>query len=175
MNFLEAKSLTGVVVEGHGKLPLWVTKFTVSTSLDGKTYTSYNDNVNVTGGKIFPGNKNSYTPVTYLFNRKVVAQYIRIIPIKYHGLPAIRFNILGCNPSAPRQGVPTAAPSMGGAGKPTAAPGSGSHDRPTAQPHAPGYVAPTAAPNMGKFEAPPKGKYSATWTSYMIKRFNLEF
>ncbi|XP_033761396.1 mucin-5AC-like [Pecten maximus] len=165
VDFLEAKSITGVTVQGQGKLPLWVTSFTVSTSLDGNTYTPYKDDVNGTTAKIFPGNKNSYSQVTYLFNRKIVAQYVRITPLEYYGLPAMKFNIMGCNPSAPRatpaplpgsQGVPTAAPSMGGGAKPTAAPGSQSHAKPTAMPLVPGQGAPTAAPHVGKFEEPSK-------------------
>lgn len=139
---MEPKTITGVIVTGHGQLPQWTKTFTVLTSTDGKNFKPYNDKENSTDAKIFPGNKNNTQPETYLFNRKIVAQYVRIYPGEYTGAPAIRFNLLGCNPPLPRSTLP-----------PTLPPGVT-----TVSPSAPNYINPTAKPKPGEYIEPPKGK-----------------
>jgi hypothetical protein len=79
------------------------------------------------GATVVTPGKNNTQPETYLFNRKIVAQYVRIYPKQYTGAPAIRFNLLGCNPSAAvttpaptlPPGVTTVAPSVPAQGIPT--------------------------------------------------------
>ena len=138
MNFLEPKTITGVMIQGHGSRPQWTKTFTVFTSTDGKTFTPYSDKKGDSNPKIFPGNKNNTQSETYLFNRKIVAQYVRIYPKQYTGAPAIRFNLLGCNPSA---AVTTPAPTLP-PGVTTVAPSVPAQGIPTPKPHADHYIAP---------------------------------
>ena len=138
---------------------MWITSYRVETSIDGNTYTNYTDKPG-TPAKIFDGNKDGFTGVTRLFNRKVVAQYVRIYPLTYNGLPALQFNIIGCNPSAVPMigdtGAPTAAPG-GGQGQPTLLPNTGNTGQATPPPIS-GTGRPTAAPQAGHFEEPSPGK-----------------
>ncbi|XP_052092501.1 mucin-5AC-like [Mytilus californianus] len=140
VNFLEPKTVTGVMIQGHGQLPQWVKTFTVFTSTDGKTFKPYSNKENSTTPNIFQGNKNNTQPETYLFNRNIVAQYVKIYPGEYTGAPALRFNLLGCNPS-----VVITTP------EPTLPPGVT-----TVSPSVPAQIKPTAHPNPDQYIAPPK-------------------
>jgi hypothetical protein len=43
------------------------------------------------------GNKDQHSIVRSFFPEAVVAQYIRIEPSFFHGAPALRFELLGCD------------------------------------------------------------------------------
>ncbi|XP_048245023.1 mucin-5AC-like isoform X2 [Haliotis rufescens] len=130
VDFLEPKTISGVITQGSGKDNGWVETYTVRYSFDGKTFTDYTG----TGGKpakVFNGNSDSKTPVPVLFNRDIIARFVRIVPVTSHGVTSLRFNILGCNPSPANPlipttagpGTPTASPPLGGqSGVPTASP-----------------------------------------------------
>jgi len=178
VNFLEPKTLTGVTIQGHGKLPMYVTSFRVETSNDGKIFQPYSDSrTNKTASKLFDGNKDSVTPVSYLFNRKVAAQFIRIYPVGFSGLPAMKFNIMGCNPSLPKptiapptdsQGRPILHPNINQTGMPTLNPPTDSQGRPILHPNTnqtgmptlkppTGGQGPIIIPTAGSYVPPPKG------------------
>ena len=46
--------------------------------------------------QVFEGNWDSSTPATHYFYKAIVAQYVRIIPEKFTGTIAMRFELLGC-------------------------------------------------------------------------------
>lgn len=102
MDFKKPKLLSGILTQGEKGGQRWLTRYTVSTSIDGKTWTPYAFRAGDSNPRVFNGNRNNYGTVRHLFNRNITAQYIRIYPLAWHGeSPAFRFNILGCNPDLP--------------------------------------------------------------------------
>ncbi|KAK3611486.1 hypothetical protein CHS0354_039099 [Potamilus streckersoni] len=165
VNFGSPKLLSGVITQGEFGSNRWVTQFYVSFSFDGHSFTTYSDTPGDNKPKIFGGNKDESTPVRYLFNRNVTAQYIRIYPVSWTGsTAALRMNILGCNPSkanvptaAPPSipsNTPTARPQIGDLKTPTPVPNMWSGDTPTTVPNMLSGGTPTAAPNMLRGETP---------------------
>ncbi|XP_067650638.1 mucin-5AC-like [Haliotis asinina] len=172
VDFLEPKTVSGVITQGSGKDNSWLETYKVSYSFDGKTFTDYTDTEGKPA-KVFNGNSDSKTPVPVLFNRDITARFVRIVPLTSHGETSLRFNILGCNPSptnplipttagAPtasppvggKSGVPTASPSGGQSGQPTASPSAGQSGQPTASPSAGQSGQPTASPSAGQSSQP---------------------
>ncbi|KAK3611483.1 hypothetical protein CHS0354_039095 [Potamilus streckersoni] len=165
VNFGSPKLLSGVISQGEFGSNRWVTQYYVSFSFDGHSFTPYSDTPGDNSPKIFGGNKDESTPVRYLFNRNITAQYIRIYPVSWTGSSAaLRMNILGCNPSkanvptaAPPSipsNTPTARPQIGDLKTPTPVPNMWSGDTPTAVPNMLSGGTPTAAPNMLSGETP---------------------
>uniref|UniRef100_A0A2C9M9G4 Hemocytin n=1 Tax=Biomphalaria glabrata TaxID=6526 RepID=A0A2C9M9G4_BIOGL len=108
VNFQEPKFLSGVVTQGEGTEERWVTEYKVYTSMDGVDFVPYSAKQD--GATIFKANTDSNTPVTNLFVQNILAQYIRIYPVGSHMQPALRFDVLGCNPSLPDRGIVTPSP-----------------------------------------------------------------
>ncbi|KAL3831915.1 hypothetical protein ACJMK2_023609 [Sinanodonta woodiana] len=147
VNFGSPKLLSGVITQGEFGGNRWVTQYYVSFSFDGHSFTPYSDTPGDNNPKIFGGNKDESTPVRYLFNRNITAQFIRIYPVSWTGSSAaLRMNILGCNPS--KANVPTAAPPSIQSFTPTARPQIGDLKSPTPVPNMLGGNTPTAVPNM---------------------------
>ena len=88
--------VTGVATRGQPDLPNWVTKFTVSTTVDGITFEPYMDTM-MTSAKVFSGNFDSNTIVKAFFDREVPTLAVRIYPVDWNGAIALRFDVLSCS------------------------------------------------------------------------------
>ncbi|WAR09835.1 CRAM-like protein [Mya arenaria] len=134
IDFLEPKTLSGVLTQGSPYKSEWVTSYQVYTSLNGKTWTPYSDIVNATTPKTFKGNKDNTTAVTNLFNRNINGRFIRIYPTSFHTAATLMFEILGCNPSEAVNMTTTVSPSGVSTLTPTVSPPAGSKNTPTITP-----------------------------------------
>lgn len=96
VDFLKPQYISGVLTQGLPDVDKWTTKYYVSTSKDGMTFTPYSE---VVGGqpKIFTGNTDRETIAKNVFSRNVEARYVRLNVIE--GGPSgtgMRFNLIGC-------------------------------------------------------------------------------
>lgn len=100
VNFLEPKLLSGIITQGSPDFPRWVERYSVYYSLNGKDFTPYTESPNGRTPYVFYANSDQTTPIRNLFNRDIIAQYIKIVP--QQSAPAgagLRFELLGCNPT----------------------------------------------------------------------------
>lgn len=133
VNFLAPKMISGVETQGSPDSPRWVEEYYVYLSIDGIHFFPYTESDGDTTPYLFTGNTDHSTPVRNLFNRNIISQYVKIVPVK--ASPAgtgLRFTVIGCTPSLPAQGIPTPFPSLVTSGS-TLTPGTG----PTAVPTLP--------------------------------------
>ncbi|XP_072025091.1 uncharacterized protein [Amphiura filiformis] len=93
-SLLRQISITGVIVQGNPSTDKWVTRFQVQHSLDNVNWLFVKDGDG--NNKVFPGSFDRDTPVTNTFQEAITAQYIRIVPIEWHGNISMRFELLGC-------------------------------------------------------------------------------
>lgn len=93
VDFLTPKQVTGVVTQGSPDLSQWVTSFSVSTSKDGSTFTTYMENGIK---KIFRGNSDGNTVVKNYFAKEISARIVRLHPVTWENGIAMRFDILNC-------------------------------------------------------------------------------
>ncbi|XP_025095226.1 lactadherin-like [Pomacea canaliculata] len=107
------KLISGVMTQGSPDTDRWTTSYTISYSIDGNTFTQYTSQPGDSTPYIFTGNTDRNTPVRNLFNRDVLARYVRLYPISSSPLGyGLRFDLLGCRPDIPPTGfTPTASPS----------------------------------------------------------------
>lgn len=75
VNFEELKQVSGVLLQGRP-----TGQFHVQHSIDGVTFTDYTDSPS-TPPYIFRATDYGNQPSAQLFNRNIVAQYIRIVPV----------------------------------------------------------------------------------------------
>ncbi|XP_072025093.1 uncharacterized protein [Amphiura filiformis] len=87
-------SITGVIVQGNPSTDKWVTRFQVQHSLDNVDWLFVKDGDG--NNKVFPGSLDRDTPVISTFQEAITAQYIRVVPIEWHGNISMRFELLGC-------------------------------------------------------------------------------
>ena len=136
IDFKKPKLLSGIITQGENGGQRWLTKYYVTTSFDGKHFIPYANHPGE-AHRVFNGNTDSTNPIRNLFNRNITAQYLRVYPVAWHGSsPALRLDILGCNPDNPQSpfttleppttvspgsntGAPTLTPPMGGTGSPS--------------------------------------------------------
>lgn len=124
MNFGERKLISGVMTQGSPDSPRWVETYYVYLSLDGINFFPYTQSDGNKTAYLFTGNTDGSTPIRGLFNRDIVAQYVKIVPVK--ASPAgigLRFTVIGCVPNLPIQIAPTTPTPPYGS---TATPGTGS-------------------------------------------------
>ncbi|XP_038052366.1 lactadherin-like [Patiria miniata] len=88
-------TITGVITQGRGDHPDWVTEFKVAYSDDGQEWTDVIDNGSSTPMK-FPGNSDQNTHVTTTFPKAFRAWFLRILPTQFHEYCCMRFEVLGC-------------------------------------------------------------------------------
>ena len=155
VDFLEPKTISGIVTTGSGLRPDWVTSYQVYTSFDGINYQPYTETPGGTTPVTFPGNTDQTNTVKNLFNRNIYGQYVRIYPKTSHGATSMTFEVLGCNPSEPKSVVTTTvAPGFVNVSIPTAHPGLVSGQTPTARPVLQSGATPTAVPGLVSGETP---------------------
>lgn len=90
----KTSNVTGVIVQGRYGSPQWVTSVKVSYSLDDVTWT-YALEPQCGEQKVYAANYEQNTPETILFPRPITARYVRIHPVNWKGLPAMRYEVLG--------------------------------------------------------------------------------
>ena len=90
----QPKVISGIMTQGSAKEEKWITKYMISYSMDGFTYTSFSPR-----GKpmMFEGNHDKNTIVKHVLPLGITARFIKIHPVT--GGPngmGLRFNLLGC-------------------------------------------------------------------------------
>lgn len=98
VDFLAPYEISGVITQGGAEQQSWVTKYNIFYSSDGINYYPVTDNSQ--RPTVFNGNTNSFAPVTNSFST-IVARYVQIRPLDFHGSIALRFNLLGCQSPSP--------------------------------------------------------------------------
>ncbi|XP_076461744.1 uncharacterized protein LOC143294198 [Babylonia areolata] len=140
VDFLEPKLLSGVLMQGR-----WPAGFHVQHSMDGVHFEDYIDAPGAQP-RHFVAQGYGKEPGPQIFNRNIIAQYVRVVPVDVIGDVEVKFNVLGCNPSQPNTEVTTVSPPSIVSETPTAHPPGHTGETPTAYP--PGYTGetPTAYP-----------------------------
>jgi len=82
--------VTAVATQGARSGAMWVTRYTLSYSNDGKAFTDYQ------GGKVFTGNFDQNTVVKKDIKPAIYARYIRLTPKAYHSWKMLRMELYGC-------------------------------------------------------------------------------
>ncbi|XP_022807914.1 lactadherin-like [Stylophora pistillata] len=93
IDFGELVRVTKVASQGRQDSNQWVTKYTLSYSVDGMHWAEYKEN-SVTW--VFPGNKDRNTVVEHLLLSPFNARLIRFHPRTYHGYTSMRAEVYGC-------------------------------------------------------------------------------
>ncbi|WAQ93441.1 EDIL3-like protein [Mya arenaria] len=93
VNFLKPMLLTGIITQGRENSGSYVTSYKVLFSNDGFIWSPYQD---YGQDKIFSGNNNSGSMATNWFDHPIRAQYIRVVPLTWKGVIALRMELLGC-------------------------------------------------------------------------------
>lgn len=86
-------TLAGISTQGHKTLNKWVTSYEVLYSADGKNYIPYEE---IGVKKIFNGNDNQYSVITYWFRPRFTARFVKIRPLTWHNGVCIRVELYGC-------------------------------------------------------------------------------
>ncbi|GFN75363.1 sco-spondin [Plakobranchus ocellatus] len=156
VDFKEPKLVSAVVTQGEGDDNKWVEEYQVMYSLDGVDFLPYSDN-QVGVAKTFTANTDKDGAVTNFFVKNIIARFLRIVPITFSsGGPALRFDILGCNPSSENPAIPTRPPLH----SPSPAPPTQDSGTPTPKPGLGPGGTPTPAPNSTVIRIPPpEGQY----------------
>ncbi|XP_030842312.1 uncharacterized protein LOC580443 [Strongylocentrotus purpuratus] len=89
----------GVITQGQPNFDQWVTRFTISHSLDGKTWAKVKDHC-TSETKTFVGNHDSRTPIVNFFDRDFKARLVRLEPKSWYGHISMRFEVMGKGPIA---------------------------------------------------------------------------
>ncbi|WAQ93448.1 EDIL3-like protein [Mya arenaria] len=93
VNFLKPILLTGIITQGSENSGSYVTSYKVLFSNDGDIWSPYQD---FGQDKNFTGNNNSESMATNWFDHPIRAQYIRVVPLTWQGVIAMRTEFLGC-------------------------------------------------------------------------------
>ncbi|KAL8604894.1 hypothetical protein ACOMHN_028522 [Nucella lapillus] len=175
VDFLEPKLLSGILLQGR-----WPVKFHAQHSMDGVHFEDYIDFPGAQP-RIFTASGYGPEPFRQTFNRNIIAQFVRLVPVDVSGDVEVKFNVLGCNPSQPNPEVTTVSPPVIVSETPTAYPPDYTGETPTAYPswytgetptaYPPGHTGetPTAYPPWYTGETPtayPPGHTGETPTAY---------
>ncbi|XP_049573689.1 lactadherin isoform X2 [Syngnathus scovelli] len=89
--------LTGIITQGASRMGTaeYIKAFKVSSSFDGKSYTTYRMD-GQRRDKVLVGNTDNDSTKTNLFDPPIVAQYIRIIPVVCRKACTLRMELVGC-------------------------------------------------------------------------------
>ena len=77
--------MTGIEIAATGDAPVWITKFKVTTSINGFDWTGHGDYV----GVYDPSNS-----VKRKLTRSAVASFVRIVPLENVNYPCMRVDVL---------------------------------------------------------------------------------
>ncbi|XP_068726460.1 uncharacterized protein, partial [Montipora capricornis] len=93
IDFEALASITGVATQGRYDADQWVKSYKITFSKDGSNYYYYKERGVV---KLYGGNSDRYIVVTHTFNRRIIARFIRLHPVSYHGWMSMRVEFYGC-------------------------------------------------------------------------------
>ena len=100
--------VAGIRIQGNPSKDMYVTRFSIATSLDGQHWTVYQKAA--TGSDaVYHGNSNRNTPVDVMLDgnkgdKHVLTHYVRILPRDFVGGISLRFEVLSCRmPVTPRK------------------------------------------------------------------------
>ncbi|CAH3172634.1 unnamed protein product [Porites evermanni] len=85
--------VTGVATQGRHDYSQWVTRYTVSYSLNGKVFKSY---LEYGRYKLFQGNLDRFSVVAHDLAPPIRARFVRFHVKKYRSFPALRVEVYGC-------------------------------------------------------------------------------
>lgn len=98
-----------MVTQGRADKPYWVKSYKVYYSDDGVNFKPVLSSDNTT--MVFPGNSDQWSTVKHMLPKPVMARYIRIRPVTFHGKIGLRFDLIGCvTPYAAPTIMPTRYP-----------------------------------------------------------------
>lgn len=92
--------VAGIRIQGNPNKDMWVSKFSVATSLNGQTWSTIQD-ANLGSDAVFIGNHDKNTPVDVMLdgahgNNEIRTHFVRILPKKFYGGISLRFEVLSC-------------------------------------------------------------------------------
>ncbi|KAL9978608.1 hypothetical protein ACROYT_G016144 [Oculina patagonica] len=93
IDFGELVQVTKVATQGRQNSDAWVTKYTLSYSVDGMHWAEYKEN-SITW--VFPGNNDRNTVVEHLLVTPFSGRLIRFHPKKTRAHPSMRVEVYGC-------------------------------------------------------------------------------
>ncbi|XP_015209797.2 SCO-spondin [Lepisosteus oculatus] len=97
VDFLKPTWVSGVVTQGSERARGSLTKYRLSYSLGGATFTDYTESTEGKGkAKVFEARADSSAPVTQMLGQVIQARYLRIIPVAFTHTFYLRVEILGC-------------------------------------------------------------------------------
>ncbi|XP_078601176.1 lactadherin-like isoform X2 [Branchiostoma floridae x Branchiostoma japonicum] len=110
VNLNELKSVTGVITQGYDgpQDKFWITSYRILYMDANWRWDIIRDQHNVT---TFPGNTDAAIQKTNMFERPIVARMVQLHPATWHGLPALRMELLGCDFNGPADSNITASQS----------------------------------------------------------------
>lgn len=86
LDMTDPMEISEIMTQGRFNRDQWVTKFTISWSLDGKKWSEDNENV-------YEANSDRDTHVLNKLIAPVVGRFIRIHPVEWHGHISMRFDV----------------------------------------------------------------------------------
>ncbi|XP_043928298.1 coagulation factor V isoform X2 [Protopterus annectens] len=98
VDFRRPVLITEIATQGAKRFlsSMYITKYVVSYSKDGKRWTLYKGNSTMPQ-KFFEGNNNAYGIKQNSFDPPIHARYIRVHPTNYYGRLALRMELYGCD------------------------------------------------------------------------------
>nr|XP_057932856.1 EGF-like repeat and discoidin I-like domain-containing protein 3 isoform X2 [Doryrhamphus excisus] len=97
INMQKKMRVTGIITQGASRMGAaeYIKAFKVSSSFDGKTYTSYKTDGS-RRDRVFVGNADNDSTKTNLFDPPILAQYLRILPVVCRRACTLRMEMVGC-------------------------------------------------------------------------------
>ncbi|XP_055900427.1 lactadherin-like isoform X2 [Biomphalaria glabrata] len=96
--------VTGVLTQGRGDGTEWVTRFSVSYSMDAYHWNYVTDNYN--NAMVFEGNTDSFSVKHNYLDKPIMARYIKFHTIQWNRHPSMRVEIMGCQLCKEPLGLP---------------------------------------------------------------------
>lgn len=97
VNLRRKMRFTGLVTQGASRLGSseFIKAFKVASSLDGRTYTVFRAEGELSD-HVFPGNVDNDGTKTHLFDPPIIAQYLRLLPLVCRKACTLRMELVGC-------------------------------------------------------------------------------
>ncbi|KAJ7382983.1 hypothetical protein OS493_031485 [Desmophyllum pertusum] len=91
----------------------WVTEYKVSYSFDGGYFKFHRQATNDSFDQVFQGNRDNNSTVINILDPPIVARFIRLHPVKFHGWISLRMELYGCNSGFPTPKPPVCEAGLG--------------------------------------------------------------
>jgi len=97
IHFDDETNVSAVAIQGHPENEFWVSKYSLSFSMDAKRWEDHSE--------VFDGSKNKHEITTSQLEEPKMARFLRVKPIEWHGDIALRVEIYGCMRDFPKCGI----------------------------------------------------------------------